>query len=254
MDTPDRGAIYAAVVLLSFLSCLTTWIGVVLATRVRRSTKGIASGIGFSVGIMLLISFVELLPEAINSAGAPPALSAAAAGAVLIWVLNLIIPHTHLVEETSRVEASIVRSAYLIMMGLILHDVPEGFAMANSYIVSPSMGVLIALAIALHNIPEEFAMAVPLVPLKKPKVLYGAAVLSALAEPAGAVIGLVAVGLVPALNALFMSFAAGAMIFVSLHELLPMVRRYPHPSLFAAGGAFSLVVYALLNALIPAGL
>ncbi|HEY7555183.1 MAG TPA: ZIP family metal transporter [Candidatus Binatia bacterium] len=94
---------------------------------------------------------------------------------------------------------------------------------------SPSMtalGLLVALAIALHNLPKEFAMSVPAVVLKSKGFLFGAALLSALAEPLGAVIGLVAVGLAPALNAHFMAFAAGAMLFVSIHELIPMARRY----------------------------
>jgi ZIP family zinc transporter len=65
-----------------------------------------------------------------------------------------------------------------------LHDFPEGFAMANSYMASPELGILVALAIAIHNLPEEFAMAVPVVPLRTKKLLYGAAALSALAEPA----------------------------------------------------------------------
>jgi ZIP family zinc transporter len=84
----------------------------------------------------------------------------------------------------------------------------------------------VALAIALHNLPKEFAMSVPAVVLKSKGFLFGAPLLSALAEPLGAVIGLVAVGLAPALNAHFMVFAAGAMLFVSIHELIPMARRY----------------------------
>lgn len=80
--------------------------------------------------------------------------------------LHVIIPHTHLVEESGRIDARMLESAYLVAFGLILHDFPEGFAMANSYVASPSSGVLVALAIALHNIPEEFAMAAPAVALR----------------------------------------------------------------------------------------
>ena len=132
-------------------------------------------------------------------------------------------------------------------LGLILHDVPEGFAMANAYIASPQLGVLVAVAIALHNVPEEFAMAVPAVVIRSRRFLYGAALLSALAEPLGAVIGLLAVGVAPALNAHFMAFAAGAMVFVSLHELVPMARRYRNKGMFVAGMAVSALVYALLG-------
>jgi ZIP family zinc transporter len=73
-------------------------------------------------------------------------------------------------------------------------------------------------------------------------------VLSALAEPLGAVIGLVAVGIAPWLNARFMAFAAGAMLFVSIHELVPMARRYRNLGLFLLGILVSAIVYAGLAA------
>jgi ZIP family zinc transporter len=72
--------------------------------------------------------------------------------------------------------------------------------------------------------------------------------LSALAEPAGAVIGLAAVGIAPALNARFLALAAGAMLFVAVHELVPMARRYRHLTYFVCGIGLSAAVYALLAA------
>lgn len=242
--------VYIAVILLSCMSVLTTVAGVALAYRFRDSDKGIAVGIGFSAGIMLLVSFLELLPESVVEAGAFKALIAVGLGGLVLFALHLLIPHIHLVRETGKIGPRTVRTAYLVVFGLILHDVPEGFAMANSYIASPSLGVLVAVAIALHNLPEEFAMAVPAVLLKQKRFLYGSALLSALAEPAGAILGLVAVDFLPALNPLFMAFAAGAMIFVSLHELVPMARKYGNVPLFAAGMALSALVYLTLSAAI----
>jgi ZIP family zinc transporter len=128
-------------------------------------------------------------------------------------------------------------------MGLILHDVPEGFAMANAYIASPSLGLLVALAIARHNLPEELAMAVPAMTFRSKRFMIGAALLSALAEPAGASIGLLAVKANAALNAYFLAFAAGAMIFVSLHKLTQMARRYGKIRWFLAGLALSIVMH-----------
>lgn len=129
-----------------------------------------------------------------------------------------MIPHHHLSDETSLIDQRLVRSAYLVAFGLILHDVPEGFAMA-----------------------------VPAVMIRRPRFLHTAAVLSALAGPAGAVIGLIAVGIAPGLNAHFMAFAAGAMTFVSVHELVPMARRYREPLRFGIGLAVSVLVYLLLS-------
>lgn len=82
-------------------------------------------------------------------------------------------------------------------------------------------------------------------------MLFGMAFVSALAEPAGALVGLALVQVEPALNAFFMALAAGAMIFVSVHELLPMAARFGNPLLFGAGLALSVPVYVLLRVIVP---
>jgi len=223
--------------------------GVVLAIALRENTRAIAAGLGFSVGIMILISAFELVPASVAVMGVGATVTSAALGAALVWVVHVIVPHTHLVEEKGIVDRTLIKSVYLVVFGLILHDVPEGFAMANSYVASPSVGLLVALAIALHNLPEEFAMLAPAVMLKSKSFLFGAALLSALAEPLGAIMGLIAVGLAPALNAHFMAFAAGAMLFISIHELIPMARRYQHIRLFLWGIVLSILIYWLLAAI-----
>ncbi len=238
---------YLPVLLLAILSGLTTLIGTTIAIYVGKNVKGIVFGIGFSAVIMLLISIFELLPQAIEEAGRGVAIIAAAVGSLLIALLHWIIPHTHLIEERGALNVPLIRSAYLVMFGLILHDFPEGFALANAYISSADLGLLLALVIALHNIPEEFAMAAPIVSISRPRLLFMAAIISALAEPAGAVIGLFAVHFHPSLNSIFMAFAAGAMIYVAIHELLPMAKIYREPRYFVSGGIFSVMVYPLLT-------
>jgi ZIP family zinc transporter len=238
-----------AVVLLSMMSLLSAGAGVALAIRIGDSDRAIAGGIGFSVGIMLVISLLELIPEASVAIGVRATMVSFALGAGLVWAAHLLVPHIHLVEERGVADKALVRSAYLIILGLILHDIPEGFAMANAYLASPALGTLVSVAIALHNIPEEFAMAVPALLTRSKRLLFGAALLSALAEPAGAIVGLGATGFLAGLNAHFMAFAAGAMTFVSLHELLPMARRHGHTLLFGAGLGTSVLLYWALAAL-----
>ncbi|MDD2761930.1 MAG: ZIP family metal transporter [Methylomonas sp.] len=217
-----------------------------LALWLRRNDRAIAGGIGFSAGIMILISFIELIPEARAGIGLPAAIFTALSGAFLLWIMHTILPHTHLIKEHSLIDPTVVKSVYLVVFGLILHDVPEGFAMANAYISSPSLGVLVAIAIALHNLPEEFALCIPVVALKSRRFLFGTALLSALAEPVGALLGLLANEIAPVLNPFFLSFAAGAMIFVSVHELLPLARRYGALRYFIGGITLSVAVYRLL--------
>jgi ZIP family zinc transporter len=222
-------------------------LGVAVALALGESTRGIAGGIGFSVGLMVLIALVELLPEAMAVDGAVNALATATLGAGLVWSAHFVTPHFHLFEEAGMADRALGRSALLVALGMILHDVPEGFAMANAYVASPSLGVLVAVSIALHNLPEEFVIAVPAVASKSKSLLMGAALLSALAEPLGAIIGLAAVEIAPSMNARFLAFAAGAMLFVSVHELIPVARRYRHTSVFALGMIVSAIVWGLLT-------
>ena len=237
---------YVAVLLLSLLSFLTTSVGVLLATLIRENTRAVAFGIGFSAGIMILVSVFELIPEADSAVGAPRTAVALGFGAMLLLGINFTIPHSHLIPEHGLGDTRLVTSVYLVVIGLIVHDVPEGFAMANAYIADPSLGLLVALAIALHNLPEEMAMALPATTLQSRRFLLGAAVLSALAEPVGAVVGLLAVEALGGLNGYFLAFAAGAMLFVSFHELLPMARRYGRLRWFSAGILLSVAVHRLL--------
>lgn len=248
MNSPSGS--YLTVVLLAFLSGGTTLIGVALAIAIGNNLRMTATGIGFSTGIMMMISLCELMPESLRIAGPDTTGLSVGLGVVMILGLHIIIPHIHLGREqaTPTVE---LRAAYLIAFGLILHDVPEGFAMANAFLASPSLGVMVAVAIALHNIPEEFAMAVPAVAVKNRALLFKAAILSGLAEPAGAMLGLLAVHVNPALNPTFMAFAAGAMVMVSLFELVPMARKYGRPGYFALGLAASAIVYFALHAILP---
>jgi len=243
---------YLAVIFLSLLSGLTTIIGVVLALIFKKNSKAIAIGMGFAAGIMLLLSLFELIPESLTVLEPIPVLLTAGSGALALAILNLTIPHTHFFKERGCLNNTLLKSAYLIALGLVLHDFPEGFAMANSYIFSPNLGVFVAVGIALHNIPEEFAIAAPLVASNsKRDTLFKTALISGLAEPMGAILGLFAVALFSFLNPYFMAFAAGAMIFISLHELLPVAKACKKPLLFIIGVIFSIVIYLALNRIIP---
>src|SRR3989339_188881 len=238
-----------AVLLLSSLSFITTYLGFKLAWRFRSDNKVMASGLGFSVGMMLWISIFELLPPVIADLGLGRTLIWLGAGCLLIFLLDFILPHTHLCHERGKINLNL-KVAYLVGVGLILHDFPEGFALASSYIHSSNLGILVALSIALHNLPEEWAMSVPLVVLGKKKVLYRMAFVSALAEPVGAIIGLLIVSIFFKFNSFLMAFTAGAMIFISLHELVPQAKSYKKPALFFLGLILSALVLWAMNFLI----
>lgn len=244
------GAEITAILGLSLLSVLSTAVGFGLATWLGDRGDGVAIGIGFSVGMMLLLALVELLPEAARAGSWWAAAVAAGVGAALVAGLHLVVPHTHLVREHGVADAPLVTTSLLVALGLVLHDLPEGFALATSYLAAPRVGLVTALAIALHNVPEQFVMGLPATLTKDRRLLWTMAVLAASAEPVGALVGLLAVGLVPDADAALLAFAAGAMAYVALHELVPLARRYGRRSRFAAGLAASVVVYAVLTVVV----
>ncbi len=158
--TPTAAA-WSVVLLLAFISGLTTLVGVALGLRLGRSASVVAVGIGFSAGVMVLVSLRELLPAAFTLVPSPHVWGAVGLGAGLLAVLHVLIPHIHLIEERGRLDVTLLRRSCLVAFGLALHDFPEGIAMANAYLEAPSLGILVFSAVALHNIPEGFAMAVP---------------------------------------------------------------------------------------------
>lgn len=241
---------HAVVLALALLSGATSVLGVAAALAAHRSVGTLVVGLGFSAGIMLAIAVLSLTPAAILAQG--PLLTALGigAGGVLMAALHVAIPHTHLFKEAGLAGSTALRAGYLVAFGLVLHDVPEGFAIATSYASAPDRGLLVAAAAALHNVPEEFAMAAPVVLVRRPRLLVAAALASALAEPAGAVLGLVATDLAPRVGPFLLAFAAGAMVFVSVHELVPLARQYGRPRLLVAGMILSVVTYVALAAAI----
>ena len=108
---------YIAVLLLAFLSVFTTLLGVTLAIYIGKNERAIAAGIGFSAGIMLLISFFELLPVAMDKTGIESTTTACILGMLVVAVLHWIIPHTHLVEEKGAFNRILLKTAYLVAFG-----------------------------------------------------------------------------------------------------------------------------------------
>jgi ZIP family zinc transporter len=245
--SPDTTLIILA---LAFMAGLSTLIGVALALILGENNRAISIGMGFSAGIMLCISFIDLIPEALAISSSIHVWYAIILGVVLLAMLHYIIPHIHLFDEINigpYTKPGLFHTALLVAIGLILHDLPEGFAMANAYVSSPNLGILVAISILLHNIPEQFAIALPAVQTHKPWFLFATAFLASLAEPVGAILGISMLYISPEMHAILLGFAAGAMIYVSLHELLPIARQYAGIRWSWLGILSSLFIYALLH-------
>ena len=132
---------------------------------------------------MLAISFGELLPEAHREAGFATMALAALAGAGMPSLLHLVIPHTHLVEEDTGVGAGTLCAGYLVVFGLILHDVPEGFAMANAYLSALGPGGARGGRHRGAQRARGVRVALPVVMTGRKRFLVWAVVASAAADP-----------------------------------------------------------------------
>ena len=233
------------ILVISFLSGSTTILGALLA-MVLKEKRYVSIGVGFSSGIMIIISFLELLATALTMTNELFVVSAFALGFILVLIIDVRLPHMHLIKEEGP-SGHLIKISYLVAIGILIHDFPEGFAMASSFQVEVRLGLLVALGIAIHNIPEEFALAVPLVTTKKRRLLMEFLVLSALAELLGAIFGITLTSLIPQFNLFFMAFAAGVMVFVSVDELVPLAYEYDGMHYFAIGLISGITSFMVLS-------
>jgi ZIP family zinc transporter len=237
-----------AAFLLTLLAGLSTGIGSAIALVFKKTnTRLLAGSLGFSAGVMIYISLVELLPLSVTEASASlgPAAGWAAvgcffAGILLTGVIDALVPEFENPHEARGIEkmdeaAPRPPDAKLLRMGLFsaaaiaIHNFPEGLATFVSYLSNPVAGISIAVAIAIHNIPEGISVSVPLyysTGSRKKAFFYS--FLTGLTEPLGALVGyfLLAPFLTPTLMGLVTALVAGVMVYISFDELLPAAHEY----------------------------
>lgn len=208
--------------------------GLLVALQRHPSERFLASSLGFSAGVMLYISFVELLPEGVD--GLEEAGFASAdiwgpvaffGGVLLIALIDRFVPDDINPHEEPHAPAGggrMRKVGVMAALAIAIHNFPEGFATFFVALQDPVLAAPIAIAIAIHNIPEGVAVAVPLREATGKKwTAAGWAALSGLAEPIGAVIGYLFLRPFLGPVALGVTYAviAGIMVFVSLDKLLP---------------------------------
>lgn len=216
---------------LTLLAGLATGIGGVIAVAKRDpGPRFLASALGLSAGVMIYVSFMEMLPTAGEKLGNGWAVTGAFfAGIALIAVIDRFVPedinpHEPATTGHAARRSRMMRAGVLTAVALALHNFPEGFATFIAALEDPLIALPIVAAIAIHNIPEGIAVAVPIRDATGSRAKgFWLATASGLAEPAGAVIG--ALLLMPFLGPVALGTAyaavAGIMVFISLDELLP---------------------------------
>jgi len=241
--------------LLSLVAGAATGIGGLLVLMLRRvSDRVVSFSMGFASGVMLLVSFNNLFLEAEQLITHFLLIVTFSLGVLIIGALDLILPHVELTAKENSGKTRIYRAGVLIAMGITLHNLPEGFAVAAGYAYLPRLGMIIAIAIMLHNIPEGIATAVPLsvAGMKRLRIAV-ITFLSGLAEPVGALIGAVALSIVatPIAIGSSLAFAAGVMTYITADELIPVAHEYGHKHMVSVslllGIIFALMVDVILS-------
>jgi ZIP family zinc transporter len=193
----------------------------------RPSRRGLDVLLGFTAGVMLAATAFSLLVPAFDTGGVGEVLAGFAIGGATLLALDIALPHAHArLAEHGHValeQTEVERRGILLLTALTIHNVPEGIAVGVAFAAGGTdLGIPIALAIGIQNIPEGFAAAVPLLEAGRPRRTAARfALLTGVVEPPSALIAFAAFELASSLLPIGLGFAAGAMLYVVVDELIP---------------------------------
>lgn len=213
--------------LLSFLAGISTVVGGLIFLAVKDFRKGFLSFfLGISAGAMIYLSFMELIPLAIENLGLELANGVFFLGIVFIGLIDYLVPHHYSLhcQRNGKKFDRLAVTGVMVTAAIAIHNFPEGVAVFMSSYENIKFGLLIAFATALHNIPEGVAVATPVYYAtgRKSKVFWYT-FLAGVAEPIGALLTyfILQPYLTPWLISGIFAFVAGIMVYISLDELLP---------------------------------
>ena len=208
-----------------------------MGDRLQRMLTGFAAGVMVAASIWsLLIPAMEQVVD-MGKLAFVPAVAGFWCGILFLLLLDHIIPHLHRNSQSAEGPKSQLKRTTMLVLAVTLHNIPEGMAvgvvyagyLAGSTQISAAAAMALSLGIAIQNFPEGAIISMPLRAegIGKPKAFLGG-VLSGIVEPIGAILTILAAGLiVPALPYL-LSFAAGAMLYVVVEELIPEMSQGEH--------------------------
>ncbi|MEA1963544.1 MAG: zinc transporter ZupT [Candidatus Aerophobetes bacterium] len=259
---------------LTLFAGLSTGIGSCIAFFAKKSKVGFLSlGLGFSAGVMIYISFVEILRKSKESIAALSGAKFASwitvggffLGMVITALIDKVIPERenphevrsdHDLDLLKNKEASsddvssrsLMKTGIFTALAIAVHNFPEGLVTFFGALVDPVFGISIAVAIAIHNIPEGISVSVPIFYAtnnRRKAFIYS--FLSGLAEPIGALVGYFVLRpfLTDVVVGVLFSAVAGIMVYTSLDELLPTARKYGKGHTAILGLVLGMAVMAL---------
>lgn len=262
----DSAVLYALA--LTLFAGLATGLGSLVAFFTSRTnTKFLSFALGFSAGVMIYVSLVEIFVKAKDSLTAAVGETQGYAytvmgffgGMLLIALIDRLIPSAENPHEVKKVEdlqrepsaaefTKLKKMGVFTALAIAIHNFPEGIATFMSALEDPQLGFAIAIAVAIHNIPEGIAVAVPLYyATGDRKRAFNLSFLSGLSEPLGAIVAYLI--LMPFLTdtmfGVIFAGVAGIMVFISLDELLPAAREYDETHTSIYGVVLGMAVMAL---------
>ena len=229
-------------ILLAFIGTMITFLATVIGSAfVFFFRNGISPFyqricLGFAAGVMIAASVWSLLIPAIEMAeeqgkiGWIPAAGGFILGGLFLYILDKMLPHLHLMSGLTEGPSTQLKKSTLLFLAVTLHNIPEGLAVGLSFALaaregsslSLSAALVLAIGIGLQNLPEGAAISLP---LRKQGVssqkAFAFGALSGIVEPIAGVLGAILVGSIISIMPWFLAFAAGAMIYVVVEELIP---------------------------------
>lgn len=235
----------AEILFLSFLAGLGTSLGALIILAFGKpSDKTFAVFFGLAAGIMLSVVVLDLLPSSHQYGGIFSLVTGFLAGILVLKFLNWLLACLY---KKNMNHTYLRRVGYLIAIGISLHDLPEGIAIAAGFSAAFKLGWLIAVAIGLHNIPEGMAIAAPLwMSGLNPLRILGITFFVSFFTPLGTVLGLVLVGISKTFISFLLALAAGAMVYIVFREIVPESRRR-HPNYALLGMVLGFMVILVLS-------
>jgi zinc transporter, ZIP family len=242
---------------------LSTGIGSFIAFYSKKTNETFLSvALGFSAGVMIYLSFIEIFPKALESLEATMSNGRAYVittfaffgGIALTALIDRLVPEAanpHEIRDASEMEEtpdekerkkskSLMRMGVFTALAITLHNFPEGIATFLAALENPALGVSIAIAVAIHNIPEGIAVSVPIYYATGSKMkAFMWSFLSGLAEPIGALVAFLILQafMSDLLFGIVFAGVGGIMVYIALDELLPTAEKY---------GSHHKVIYGLL--------
>ncbi len=252
----------------AFLGIILPFVGTTLGASMVFFLKKEMDGrlqkalLGFAAGVMIAASVWSLLIPAIEMAEASgavawiPAVVGFLGGIAFLLLLDTFIPHLHLDSDCPEGKACGLGKSLMLVLAVTLHNIPEGMAvgvvlagmLSGSEVITTAGALTLSLGIAIQNFPEGAIVSMPLIDsgLGKKKA-FGYGMMSGIVEPLGAIVTILLTALIEPVLPYILAFAAGAMIYVVVEELIPESQMGQHSNIGTIGAALGFALMMVLD-------